>query len=399
MTQKSWPWSTVAALGDGATQLSEADSRLFLATWFGVQNPATEGVSKGVGGELAVTGVASPLSVASGSGVCYGLYINDAALATAAIATPAVGTTGGRVVLQTNWGGTGGALQAMTRVAVKKSADGVAAIPALTQAVGTTWEISLATFTITTGGVIALTDDRTFRKSTALATHFAPLAVLTASLAANVVSFAKMVQSAAAGLSVVGRSANSAGDFAEIVAGTDGHVLRRSGTTLGFGTLVAASYAALSVVTAAINDLAVTTGKIANDAVDDTKAGARVLQFYRRQGASATDWSLVGTGNQTPVAVRMQAGSVKAVITAGLTMGQVTVTFPVAFSNKPIVIQSVQSAYQSGAAAVAVKIHTLIQDGQDSGLSTTQAVINVMMDVVLGYNLDVDLSWLAIGPE
>ena len=36
-------------------------------------------------------------------------------------------------------------------------------------------------------------------------------------------------------LSVIGRSSNSVGDPADITAGTDGYVLRRSGTTLGFG--------------------------------------------------------------------------------------------------------------------------------------------------------------------
>lgn len=45
------------------------------------------------------------------------------------------------------------------------------------------------------------------------------------------------------GLSVIGRSANSTGDPADIVAGTDGQVLRRSGSTLGFGTIAAAGIA------------------------------------------------------------------------------------------------------------------------------------------------------------
>lgn len=38
-----------------------------------------------------------------------------------------------------------------------------------------------------------------------------------------------------AGLSVIGRAANSAGDPADITATTDHHVLRRSGTTIGWG--------------------------------------------------------------------------------------------------------------------------------------------------------------------
>jgi hypothetical protein len=169
MSEKSWPWSTVAALGDGASELNEALSREFLSLFFGVQNPAVEGVCKGLSiGELEVTGIATPLSVDPGAGICYGLYINDA-VKTLAITTPAVGTTGGRVVLQTNWAGTGGAgLEARTRLAVKYSADGNPAIPALTQAFGITWEVSLATFTVTTGGVITVTDDRTFRRSTAM---------------------------------------------------------------------------------------------------------------------------------------------------------------------------------------------------------------------------------------
>lgn len=51
----------------------------------------------------------------------------------------------------------------------------------------------------------------------------------------SVVTDAKLRNSA--GLSVIGRSANSTGAVADITAGTDGHILRRSGTTLGFGSI------------------------------------------------------------------------------------------------------------------------------------------------------------------
>lgn len=67
------------------------------------------------------------------------------------------------------------------------------------------------------------------------ALKIADTGVTTAKLQNDAVTFAKMQNSAAAGLSVVGRSANSAGDFAEISAGTDHYVLRRSGTTIGWG--------------------------------------------------------------------------------------------------------------------------------------------------------------------
>lgn len=477
MAQKSWPWSTVAGLGDGAAQLSEASSREFLAVYFGVHDPAVEGVSKGVGGELAVTGVASPLNVASGSGIAYGLYINDAATTTPAIGTPAVGTTGGRVVLQTNWGGTGGAgLEARTRIAVKKSADGNAAIPALTQAFGTTWEVGLATFTITTGGVITVTDGRTFRKSTmqvgdAELRQSAGVSVIGRSanstglvadiaagaddrvlartggalswvqitlgmIAANLITFAKLSQ--IAGLSVLGRSANTLGDMAAIT-GTDGQALRVSGTTLGFGTLVAAAYAALSVGTAALADLGVTTGKIAlnaitnalirdsgalsvigrsanssgdpadiaavaasgavlresgstigfgtvataglaNDAVDDTKAGNRVPQFYRRQGGAGTAWNVSGTTTTIPTSVRMQAGTK---LSDGT--GVLAVVFPTAFSDIPLVFTT---GYDTGVNPVEATVYLVSATGftcatYEGGVVAASKQIN----------------WLAIGPE
>lgn len=70
----------------------------------------------------------------------------------------------------------------------------------------------------------------------------------------NAVTDAKLRDSAA--LSVIGRSANSSGDPADIAAANDGEVLRRSGTTLGFGT----------VATAGIADAAVTLAKMENRA-------------------------------------------------------------------------------------------------------------------------------------
>lgn len=236
MTEKSWPWSTVAGVGDGAAELGEADSRDFLARYFGVQDPTSEGVSKGVLNELAVSGVATPIQVDTGSGICYGLYWNDAAV-NVAVSTPAIGTTGGRIVLQTNWAGVGGApLEARTRIALKISADGVGSIPGLTQTPGTTWEISLATFTITTGGVISLTDDRTFRAVTAV--------VDTAELVDLAVTEPKLALAVAAQLVTNGDSHDHIGG--------DGAAIDTNGLVN------------LAVTTAKIENEAVTAGKIAN---------------------------------------------------------------------------------------------------------------------------------------
>ncbi|TCR65433.1 hypothetical protein [Bosea sp. BK604] len=79
------------------------------------------------------------------------------------------------------------------------------------------------------------------------------------SSANNAVANANLRDSA--GLSVIGRSANSPGDPADIAAGTDGFVLRRSGTTLGFGT----------TDTAGITNDAVTNAKLANVATQTIK--------------------------------------------------------------------------------------------------------------------------------
>ena len=71
------------------------------------------------------------------------------------------------------------------------------------------------------------------------ATEIAAGAVGTSEIATNAVANADFRQSAA--LSVVGRSANSTGDVADITAASDFQVLRRSGTTVGFGSINLAS--------------------------------------------------------------------------------------------------------------------------------------------------------------
>lgn len=74
-------------------------------------------------------------------------------------------------------------------------------------------------------------------------------------IANNAVTDAKLRDSAA--LSVIGRSANSSGDPADITAGSDGDVLRRSGTAIGFGAIPESS------VTNLVADLAALTAAIA----------------------------------------------------------------------------------------------------------------------------------------
>lgn len=79
------------------------------------------------------------------------------------------------------------------------------------------------------GGITALTSDVTATGPGSVA----------ATISANAVSNAKFRQSA--GLSVVGNSTNATANVADITAGTDNQVLRRSGTAIGFGAVNLAS--------------------------------------------------------------------------------------------------------------------------------------------------------------
>jgi hypothetical protein len=70
-------------------------------------------------------------------------------------------------------------------------------------------------------------------------TNFVTSDLTASDLALNSISNTLIRQST--GLSVVGRSANSTGNVADITAATDLHVLRRSGSSIGFGLLTGGS--------------------------------------------------------------------------------------------------------------------------------------------------------------
>jgi hypothetical protein len=94
------------------------------------------------------------------------------------------------------------------------------------------------------------------------------------------------------GVSVIGRSANSTGDPADIVAGTDHFVLRRSGTTLGFGLL------ALDSISMSTNRIlgrtTASTGKAEELTVQNgLTLGSGVLKFG---GTFTESTNLIGAG-------------------------------------------------------------------------------------------------------
>jgi len=123
----------------------------------------------------------------------------------------------------------------------------------------------------------------------------------------------------------------------------------------------------------------VNTADIANDAVDDTKVGNRVPQFYRRKGGNSASWHTAGATTYTPTAVRMQAGA------STLTDSDGVIPFPVAFSYAPLVFLQVE---KSGTDQYAVV---------DSVVAS--AVYVTTYNAAGAPITDVKVYWFAVGTE
>jgi hypothetical protein len=123
-----------------------------------------------------------------------------------------------------------------------------------------TWAAPSGSGAPTTATYVTITTDATLTNERTLAAEAGVLSLTdagaglaaTLGVAANGISNAKLRQGAA--LSVIGNATNATANVADIAAATDGHVLRRSGTALGFGT----------IATAGIGDDQVTYAKLQN---------------------------------------------------------------------------------------------------------------------------------------
>lgn len=180
---------------------------------------------------------------------------------------------------------------------------------------------------------------------------------ITASIGANTVTDADLRDSAA--LSVIGRSANSSGDPADIAAGTDGHVLRRSGTTLDFGT--------------------VATAGIANGAITPEKLSGAQTGSAPIYGARA--WvNFNGTG--TP-AIRA-SGNVSSITDLGDT-GQYRVNFTTAFSDTDYVMTGVANNFNYGQSLnVGLSYGASSQGSFNAGGTTRRNKTTALCDIIFG---------------
>lgn len=154
MAESSLLWDSGGG-GDASPHSESVTAAFFNAVMGGTA--ANAGVLPGRLNELepTVTGGNTTVTVDTGWGICDGHpYLRDASAAVTPT-TPAVGTTGRRLVLRADW-------SAQTvRLTEISSADGTAAIPAMTQTSGTTYDIPICQYTVTTGGVVgAFQDDR-----------------------------------------------------------------------------------------------------------------------------------------------------------------------------------------------------------------------------------------------
>jgi hypothetical protein len=107
------------------------------------------------------------------------------------------------------------------------------------------------------------------------------------SVETNGITDAMLRQSA--GLSVIGRSANTTGNVADITAASDNEVLRRSGTSIGFGSVATGGIADNAVTDAKIRDSAALSviGNATNATADPADiAAASDHQVLRRSGTA-----------------------------------------------------------------------------------------------------------------
>jgi len=154
-----------------------------------------------------------------------------------------------------------------------------------------------------------------------------PDALITgAKMVANAITNDKFRQSGAC--SVVGRSANSTGNVADIAAAGNDTILRRVSNALGFGQLTAGMFPAGVVATAAIANDAVTPGKIPD------RTRTLLVMADADEGKSRSVWGLplpdgvdtYGYGAFAVPADFASGMSVRAVIVTG----SITGTLPVA---------------------------------------------------------------------
>jgi hypothetical protein len=167
------------------------------------------------------------------------------------------------------------------KVAESVDANAISSAMLATGAVGST-QLAAASVTSAKLGTGAVLADNISNLNVTTG-KIADLNVTTGKIANNAVDNTKLRDSA--GLSVIGRTSSTVGDPADIVAASDGQVLRRSGTSVGFGT----------VGTDGIADAAITGAKISAGTVTATQIASATITA-NRLAADVGVWSVASNG-------------------------------------------------------------------------------------------------------
>lgn len=272
MAEVSLFWTTNGT-GDGsgsgytATQMFEVFRSLFT----GGQSTNKGGVAADFGGKLAVTGTSSPVAVADGFALVYGIPYSNSASVNVTVPTPASATRIDRIVLRASYSAQ---TVRITRIA---GVEGAGSAPAMTQSAGVTWDVPLATVSITTGGVITVTDAREWLRVVG------DSGVSTAKIADSAITTAKVADSAITSAKIADGTI-VAGDIASDAV-TTAKILDANVTT--------AKIADSNVTTAKIADSAVSTAKVADDAVTNAKMANMAQATFKGRASGA------GTGDPT----------------------------------------------------------------------------------------------------
>lgn len=210
--------------------------------------------------------VGANVQVASGKAFVYGGYYKSTAAVNVAIPTPVSATRIDLVVVEFNW------TTQVGRLVRIPGAEGGGA-PSMNQSIGVKWDIPIAQASITTGGVITLTDTRKLVGSTAtLAAH-------------------QVVVAEGAGTPLVGAGPGAVG-IPLIGQGASADPV--------FGQVVTAGIADQAITTAKYADASITPGKLATGA-------SGINGFIFAYGYSDGAGAVLDSANVTSI-VRNSAG-------------------------------------------------------------------------------------------
>jgi hypothetical protein len=283
MTESSMIWTTNGT-GDGPSAGYSSDNfaQMFRAL---TRSSNYGGVFADFDNALDASGSTSPVAINTGGAVVYGVFYWNTASVNVVIPTPSSFTRIDRIVLRALWSAQ---TVRLTRIAGTEGAG----VPSVTQSAGGTWDLPLFQVSITTGGAITITDERTWvsliGENAITVDRIGSGAVASAKIASSAVTEAKI----ATGAVTTAKIADSAVTTAKIV---DSAV---TSAKLATNSVTASQIAANAVTEAKLAAGAVTSGKIAASAVTAAKIAASAVTATKIASNAVTS-AKIATGAVT----------------------------------------------------------------------------------------------------